>query len=67
MECEVCVDGVRLEHVSKFVLDESGTNEAEVLQVLLGFWLMSRVCSLSVLGSFKSHCSCLFLCLVVKQ
>ena len=34
LECEVSVDGVRLEHVSEFkylvyVLDESGTNEAE--------------------------------------
>ena len=34
MECEVCVDGIRLEHVSKFkylgcVLDESGTDEEE--------------------------------------
>ena len=33
-ECEVCVDGIRLENVSEFkyfgcVLDESGTNEAE--------------------------------------
>ena len=32
--CEVCVDGIRLEHVSEFkclrrVLDESGTAEAE--------------------------------------
>ena len=34
LECEVCVDGIRLEHVSEFkylrcVLDESGTDEAE--------------------------------------
>ena len=33
-ECEVCVDGIRLEHVSKFkylgcVLDEASTDEAE--------------------------------------
>ena len=33
LECEVCVDGMRLEHVSEFkylrcVLDESGTDEA---------------------------------------
>ena len=34
LECEVCVDGIRLEHVSEFeylgcVLGESGTDEAE--------------------------------------
>ena len=34
MECEVCVDGMRLKHVSEFkylrcVLDESGADEAE--------------------------------------
>ena len=34
LECEVCVNGIRLEHVSEFkylgcVLDESGTDEAE--------------------------------------
>ena len=34
LECEVCVDGMLLDHVSEFkclrcVLDESGTDEAE--------------------------------------
>ena len=34
LECEVYVDGIRLEHISEFkyfgcVLDESGTDEAE--------------------------------------
>ena len=34
LECEVCADGIRLEHVSEFkylgcVLDETGTDEAE--------------------------------------
>ena len=34
LECEVCVDGIRLEHFSEFkylrcVLDEAGTDEAE--------------------------------------
>ena len=34
LECEVCVDGIQLEHVSEFqylgcVLDESGTEEAK--------------------------------------
>ena len=34
LDCEVCVDGIRLDHVSEFkylgcVLDKSGTDEAE--------------------------------------
>ena len=34
MECEVCIDGIHLEHISEFkylgcVLDESGTDKAE--------------------------------------
>ena len=67
LECKVCVDRMRLEHVSELkyqgcVLDESGTYEAKCwrvggeLQVLLGLWLMLGVCSLSVLGSCMSHC-----------
>ena len=37
MECEVCKDGIRLEHVSEFkyficVLDKSGTDEAECIR-----------------------------------
>ena len=56
LECEVCVDGIHLEHVSEFkymecVLDKSGTDEAECnrkvaggLHVLLGLWLMLGVC-----------------------
>ena len=53
LDCEVCVDGIRLEHVLEFkylgcVLDKSSTDEAECsrkvasgggLQVLLGLWL----------------------------
>ena len=73
LEYEVCVDDIRLEHVSEFkylgcVLEESGTDEAEFsrkvvggLQMLLGTWLMLGVCSLSVLGSCISHYWCLFL------
>ena len=58
MECEVCVDGVRLEHVSEFkylggVLDKSDTDEAECSRKVasgkrvagaLGLWLMLGVC-----------------------
>ena len=29
LECEFCVDGIRLENVSEFLLDESCTDEAE--------------------------------------
>ena len=58
------------------VKDESGTGEAECrrkvalggeLQVPLRLWLMMRVCSLSVIWSCIRHCSCLFLCMVVRQ
>ena len=45
LECEVCVDVMRLEHVLEFkylgcVLDESGTDEADCSgqQVLLGYY-----------------------------
>ena len=36
------------------------------LKVLVGPWVMLGVCSLSVLGSCI-HCSCLFLCIIVRQ
>ena len=41
MECEVCVDGIRLEHVSEIkylgcILDESGTDEAECSRKVAG-------------------------------
>ena len=79
LECEVCVDRTRLEHVSEFkylrcVQDESGTDQAVcrrkvasegVSQVLLGLWLMLEFCSLSDLGSCMSHCSCLFSYMIV--
>ena len=29
LECELCVDGTRLEHASECILDESGEDEAE--------------------------------------
>ena len=79
LECEVSVDGVRLDHGSKFkytrcVLNESGTEEADFSRkeairrrVAGAIWLMIEVCSLSVLRSCTRHCSCLILCMVVRQ
>ena len=73
---EVCVDGIHLEHVLEFkylgcVLDKSGTDEAECSSKVASrrkvSGLMLRICSLSVLGSCKSHCWCLFLHMVVKR
>ena len=53
LECEVCVDGIRIEHASVFWTN--GVKIRQIVgggyQVLLGLWLMLRVCSLSVLGS----------------
>ena len=60
LECEVCIDGICLEHVSKFkylgcVLNEFGTDEAVCSRKVgserrvagvLGLWLMLGVCSL---------------------
>ena len=39
MECEVCVNGIRLEHISEFkylscVLDQLGTDEAECSRIM---------------------------------
>ena len=79
LECKVCVDGIRLEHVSEFkYLGCVWTNMVQMsqsrkvasgrgLQVLLVLSLMIGVCSLSVLESCMSLCSCLFLCMVVRQ
>ena len=75
LECEVCVDGIRLEHVSEFkylgcVLDISGTDEAECSRKVASGGMVASairplvrlgVCSLSMLGSCMSHCWCLFL------
>ena len=35
--------------------------------MLLGFWLMLGVCSLSVLGSCMNHCWCLFSRMVWRE
>ena len=66
LECDVCVDGMRLEHVSEFkylgcVLDESGTDEEECRRMVasgrrIAVAIRSLVCSLSVLESCMSHC-----------
>ena len=80
---EVCVDGMRLEHASDFkylgcVLDESGTDEAEYRRkVLSGRRVVGSIRSpvnarglqlecARVLHTV-SHCSCLFLRMVVRQ
>ena len=68
---EVCVNGMRLEHLNTwnvFWTNQVPRRQIVVkrwrvgggLQVLLTFWLMLGVCILSVLGSCMSHCSCLF-------
>ena len=58
------------------VLDESDKMRQSVqgrwlvgggLQVLLGLWIRLGFCSFSVPGSCMSHCSCLFLCMVMRQ
>ena len=77
LECEVRVDGIRLEHVSEFkylkrVLDESATDGAECSRKLASgrrvtgavkSWLMLGIYSFSVLESCMRHCLCLFLCM----
>ena len=67
MECEVCVDGIRLEHVSEFkylgsVLDESGTDEAEC-----GRKAAVAIRSMVNARSLQGSCWCLFLRMVVSQ
>ena len=81
LECEVFVDGIRLEHVSEFkylrcVLDESGADEVECRgKVAIGRRVAAAIRSLvnarclqieSVVGSCMNHCLCLFLRMVVK-
>ena len=78
LECEVCcADGIHLKHVSEFkylgcVLDKSGTDEVYCSRKVpngrrVAGAIRSLICSLSVLGSCMSHCSCLFLRMVVRQ
>ena len=81
LTCEVCVDGIRLEHVSEFKylrcdLDESGKDVAECSRKMASGRMVEHViralvnawsCSLSVLWSCMSHWWCLFLRMVVRQ
>ena len=69
LECEVHVDGIRLEHVSEFqylgcFLEESGTDEAECSRKgasgmgdvgAISSLLMQGICSLSALESCMQH------------
>ena len=81
LDYEVCVNRIRLEHVSEFKymvlfwmnqvqMTRSVVGRRQVgggLQVLLGLWLMLGICSLSVLGSCMSHCWCLFVHMVMRK
>ena len=82
VECEVCEDGMRLEYVPEFkylgcVLDDSCTDEIECRRKVvsgrrvsgaIGYLVNARDLQLvGVLGSCKSHYSCLFLYTVVRQ
>ena len=67
MNCDVHVDGVRLEHVSEFkylgyVLDKTGTGEAECSTEVA-----SRRRVASVLESCTKHCLYLLLRTAVRQ
>ena len=77
LECEVCVDRIRLEHVSEFkylgcVLDKSGTDEAECSRkVESGRRIAGAIKSLVNARNLQlvcaSHCCCMFLRMVVRQ
>ena len=81
LECDVHLEGLRLEHVSKFkylecVLDEVGTDGKNVVgrwqvgrgwQVPIGSLLMLWICRLSVLESYIKHCLYMFLRMIVRQ
>ena len=60
MEYEVCVEEMRLEHVSEFkylgcVLDESGTDEEQCSRKVASGGRVAGGISLSVLGYCMSH------------
>ena len=80
LECEVCAEGIRLEHVLKFkyfgcVLDESGTDDAECSRkVAIGREVTGAITSLVNARSlqlecarvlYECHCWCLFLRMVL--
>ena len=64
LECEVSVDGMRLLLEFKY-FDVFWMNQVQMRQNVVGRWLMEEL--LQLLGSCMSHCSCLFLCKVVRQ
>ena len=62
LQCEVCVEGISLEHVSEFkylgcILDKSGTNEAECSRkVASGRRIAGDIRSLVNARSLKLEC-----------
>ena len=81
LECEVCVDGTKLDHASEIkylgcVLDESGTDEAECLRkVVSGKRVAGAIRSLFNARDLQLECAkflheaflYLFLCMAVRQ
>ena len=81
LQCEVHVDGIRLDHVSKFkylgcVLDNSGTDGAECsrkmasVRMVAGasrFPVYARDLQLECARSCMRHCLCLLLRMAVRQ
>ena len=70
--CEVCVDGIRLEHVSAFkymgcVLDEFGTDEVACSKKVASGRNVAGAIRSQVLGSCMRYCWCLLLRMVVRQ
>ena len=63
LECEACIDGIRLDHVSEFkyfgcVLDELGTDEAECSKEVASRRRVARAIR-SLLGAIRSlHLEC---------
>ena len=73
LECEVCVDGARLEQVSEFkylrcVFYESRTYDAECrMKVASGRKVEGVIRSLMMQVLYTKGCSCLFDCMAVKE
>ena len=80
LECEVHLDGIRLEHISevkylRFILDELGIDVtwkcngkvASRRKVAGAIRLIVWICSSIGLDSSMRHCLCLFLCIALEQ
>ena len=81
LECEVHVDGIRLEHVLDFnIWSVFWTNQVQMEKNAVGRWpaggegqvpsdpwLIIGICSFSVLESCKKRCLCLFLRMAARQ